>query len=122
MVGPAIITARVCGSWRSSSSSSFSGRPEHQQRQRRDDDHPAEPGVSVQALAGETAQHGAGDGDELAAEVEHHRRQRAQVHGHVEGQVLQLEAEQQRGQDQVRRAGDRQEFGQALDAGEQGDL
>jgi hypothetical protein len=53
-----------------------------------------------------------------STEVDQHREQRADVHGHVKGQPLVGPAEEMRHQDQVTRARDRQELGQALHDGE----
>ena len=64
-------------------------------------------------------------GDDLhpvAKEIDQYGQQRAHVQRDVEGQRLGLPAEQPGSEIQVRRAADGQEFGKALDNGEQNDL
>ena len=83
------------------------------------DHHPSPAALGGEgARAEDRAQPAARELPEVAAEIRDHRGERANMHGHVEGETLVGPAEQGGNEDEVRRARDRKELGEPLDEGE----
>ncbi len=70
----------------------------------------------------ERAQPVAPDARQIAPEIDEHREQRAHVNRHVEAETLIRPGDEQRQQDEMRRARDRQEFGEPLEDRQDDDL
>jgi len=97
------------------------GHADRHQRQGRERDAEGEHGLGVVATARGEAQRAPQHRRGVAPEVEDDRGQRADMHGHVDGQALVLPARQRGEQREVAGRTDRQELGDALDHGEDGE-
>ena len=95
---------------------------EEHRRQRAENHPPGQLAVAIMFAPQQTAEPGQGHIDHLVAEVEHHRRERTDMNRHVEDQALVRPAENPAAEDQVGRARDRQELGQALYQGKNDNL
>src|SRR5690606_32120658 len=78
---------------------------------------PGESGIVIRLAGGQRPGPAGSHGNQVAAEVQQHGEQAAEVQSDVERQTLVRPTGEGRYQDQVRRAGNREKFSEALEQG-----